>query len=1007
MGQFPWYGGKDIAFTPAGEKQTQIPMLDSEIEAGADTTLPTDDASDTGEETGFTDEEVDQILNGTYAPPGLVAASNIEHTDAMIALLPTIPDQERLAVPGGEDEEELHLTLFYLGDAAKITPEVRDRIVVMMSSLAKKTPIIDGDGFAISTFNPEKPDKETCVTLGVSGPELARVHKHVVADLADGIDMVQWPDQHVPWIPHITLAYSNDSSLPTQLTDRTGPIRFDVLRVAFAGQVTDFPLYDGTRTTEEVRPVSEDVGMIAAGGKESDVNKKGGSHNLRDYWVHGEGAAKIAWGTDGSFARCVAQLGKHVKNPQGLCAEYHKAATGEWPAEKGVESSVEIAVTAGATVDLGEYDGGWEGVLMVEDSDTGDGRMFSGGAVTWGDTTEQIHPLQWAPANNGEHKGSVTAGRITKIWRDPANPRVVMGKGTFNLNDEDGARAFTQVKDGYAGGISIDPDQIADADVELEFDTAPMNPLEAMQQKPTKTIFHAGRIRGATLVAFPALVEAAIKLTKKSDNTSALVAASNAPWKAVQHEQHFIGDIDGLVASLAFGYVRDLDDVVERQQCRFLHHEMNDDGSVGLPNLVACAQHITAINTGRTFGLSHDELFSAYQHMAEHFTEAGIDAPVFAVEGASEGIVASVQAPPLEWFGKPDLSAPTPITVTDDGRVFGHAAAWNSCHTGFADTCVSPPFENDYSYFTTGEVLTAEGHRVAVGQITLGTSHAPTRGLSVAKAIDHYGDTGTAVADVSAGVDDYGIWVAGAVRPGTTAEQLHALRASALSGDWRRIGGQLRMVALLAVNVPGFPLPRVSAAVNSGKQVSLVASGIVAHNDEQSFAAEIALLASACDIPLGKEEKKYASTSAELAALHAQVFDTVDEHGNKHDGSTGRFKGFIGKLKGGSDGDDDHAKRMRGLYDNELGAISRNGSGPEKKAAKAEIARREKGGKQELPSTTSAKGPARADDADDGPSRAENEKRLNELEDKLEGDEGLNDTELKELDKLRKIIYER
>lgn len=78
----------------------------------------------------------------------------------------------------------------------------------------------------------------------------------------------------------------------------------------------------------------------AALEREKDVNVPGTGHNLRNYWVRGPGAAKIRWGTDGSFARCVANLGKYVKDPQGLCAEYHKAATGEWPAEKGVESEV-------------------------------------------------------------------------------------------------------------------------------------------------------------------------------------------------------------------------------------------------------------------------------------------------------------------------------------------------------------------------------------------------------------------------------------------------------------------------------------------------------------------------------------------------------------------------------------------------------------------------------------------------------------------------------------------
>jgi len=63
---------------------------------------------------------------------------------------------------------------------------------------------------------------------------------------------------------------------------------------------------------------------------------------LGAYWTRGEGAAKIGWGTDGAYARCVKLLAEKVKSPgidiHGLCANLHKRATGEWPAEKGVES---------------------------------------------------------------------------------------------------------------------------------------------------------------------------------------------------------------------------------------------------------------------------------------------------------------------------------------------------------------------------------------------------------------------------------------------------------------------------------------------------------------------------------------------------------------------------------------------------------------------------------------------------------------------------------------------
>jgi hypothetical protein len=64
-----------------------------------------------------------------------------------------------------------------------------------------------------------------------------------------------------------------------------------------------------------------------------------GAGKLMDYWSHGKGAAKIRWGTDGSFNRCVRHLAKYFpKNTKGLCANLHHKATGEWPAEAGIPS---------------------------------------------------------------------------------------------------------------------------------------------------------------------------------------------------------------------------------------------------------------------------------------------------------------------------------------------------------------------------------------------------------------------------------------------------------------------------------------------------------------------------------------------------------------------------------------------------------------------------------------------------------------------------------------------
>jgi len=200
----------------------------------------------------------------------------------------------------------------------------------------------------------------------------------------------------------------------------------------------------------------------------------------------------------------------------------------------------------------------------------------------------------------------------------------------------------------------------------------------------------------------------------------------------------------------------------------------------------------------------------------------------------SESLVASSvpDVPPAEWFGNPVLTGPTGMVVEDDGRVYGHLAVWGTCHTGKPDgVCITPPqSQSGYAYFCTGYVRALDGDGlvdVPAGVITMNTGHASVApNVSAQAAAAHYDNTGTAVADVAIGEDDNGIWFAGALRPNVSVEQVRQLRSSALSGDWRSIRGGLELVAALAVNVPGFPVPRVQAGLAaSGEQTALVAAG--------------------------------------------------------------------------------------------------------------------------------------------------------------------------------------
>lgn len=196
---------------------------------------------------------------------------------------------------------------------------------------------------------------------------------------------------------------------------------------------------------------------------------------------------------------------------------------------------------------------------------------------------------------------------------------------------------------------------------------------------------------------------------------------------------------------------------------------------------------------------------------------------------------------PAEWFVDPELKMPTPVTVTREGRVFGHIAQWGVCHVGLGlsvglgDTCTEAPHSpTNYAYYRTGVVDTDQGE-IPVGNLTMGIGHAPDK-ASARATIAHYDNVNAVVADVVTGEDEHGIWFSGAMRPNLTDDQIRAFKGATLSGDWRTIGGELELVAALAVNVPGFGIPRLSLAASGGRQTALIAAGMIKRQDMEDFA---------------------------------------------------------------------------------------------------------------------------------------------------------------------------
>lgn len=186
--------------------------------------------------------------------------------------------------------------------------------------------------------------------------------------------------------------------------------------------------------------------------------------------------------------------------------------------------------------------------------------------------------------------------------------------------------------------------------------------------------------------------------------------------------------------------------------------------------------------------------------------------------------------PPREWFFTPEPEGKMPLTVTDDGHVFGHLATWDQCHHGFANECVlAKPSRADYAHFHVGALRTREGEIVNVGRIIVGDAGHASISYGTVDAGKHYDKTGLVGAFVRAVDGKYGIWLSGAVRSDCPAEKVRDMMANPPSGDWRFEDGWLELIAALSVPVPGFPVPRyeyaLTASADDVEVMSLVATG--------------------------------------------------------------------------------------------------------------------------------------------------------------------------------------
>ncbi|EIC63644.1 hypothetical protein [Mycobacteroides abscessus] len=179
-----------------------------------------------------------------------------------------------------------------------------------------------------------------------------------------------------------------------------------------------------------------------------------------------------------------------------------------------------------------------------------------------------------------------------------------------------------------------------------------------------------------------------------------------------------------------------------------------------------------------------------------------------------------------KMFEDPKLSGLTLPTIDDNGRIYGHLAAFGACHRSIQDSCTLVPKSNSgyREFHTSPAVRLDDGTRLPVGRLTVGCGHADTR-LPAIPAAAHYDNAGSAFALVRVGEDKHGIWFSGVAAPWATPEQIEMGLSAPLSGDWRNFGQGLELVAALAVNTPGFNVRAGGTTDDEGLPFAMVASG--------------------------------------------------------------------------------------------------------------------------------------------------------------------------------------
>jgi hypothetical protein len=460
---------------------------------------------------------------------------------------------------------------------------------------------------------------------------------------------------------------------------------------------------------------------------------------------------------------------------------------------------------------------------------TGDGRIISPGGLT---SRDLPLPLSWQRESGEGHGGAVVVARMETI---EFHQDMVLVTG--HMLDVSGAWEAEELIEAGVIGPSMDLDD-----------------MTYVVDEEDRIVITSARVAGATLVSIPAFAEVSITLdpmpaepTQVPESDWLMASVRSSGWSDMpiaDESRAWDGpSAAGRVASWAGVNEDDAPDSAWNTYARaFLRKDDDADphtkGAYGFGIADVVDGTLTIVPRG-VFAAA-----AAVQGARTGSAPADADGMKRVLSGIyrrmdrtapwddSVQASATAQLPPLEYFTRP--ASVTPVTVDGD-RVYGYVATWGTCHIGLPGCTTAPASSTAYAHFLRQEQVTSTGESLPVGVLTVGGGHADTS-VGIIPAMSHYDDVGAAVARVFAGEDEHGIWVAGWVPPYADPDKVRMLSDLDVSGDWRRVGGNLELIAVCAVNTPGFPvLRKVHFSLGKGGQSTLIGQFKVAQPERENI----------------------------------------------------------------------------------------------------------------------------------------------------------------------------